>query len=272
MLICALVILALPLWLLLAWDEPVLSLVTGSGDNLFLCILSEWIAIYMSFRSFSSFFALRRRLRAGKEPRRSGWRCSPRINAACLAGSFILVALSFAVLAAGRGMRWEGETATVNRPFPDFALEELEGRPRLEAAPSVWSVERRGVDLDNYVRFDWSVLAPEQYEVERNMADGDYETSFRLDWYRLSLPALAEPFARDLFSRHTFYAEIPERYTVAPLDVPDTDAVLITEEGGFGQDVLLCRGTVVFYLRYYGDQELSAHPELLAELAQFDGR
>ena len=211
MLICALVILALPLWLLLAWDEPVLSLVTGSGDNLFLCILSEWIAIYMSFRSFSSF-------------------------------------------------------------FPDFALEELEGRPRLEAAPSVWSVERRGVDLDNYVRFDWSVLAPEQYEVERNMADGDYETSFRLDWYRLSLPALAEPFARDLFSRHTFYAEIPERYTVAPLDVPDTDAVLITEEGGFGQDVLLCRGTVVFYLRYYGDQELSAHPELLAELAQFDGR
>ena len=116
------------------------------------------------------------------------------------------------------------------------------------------------------------ILAPEQYEVERNMADGDYETSFRLDWYRLSLPALAEPFARDLFSRHTFYAEIPERYTVAPLDVPDTDAVLITEEGGFGQDVLLCRGTVVFYLRYYGDQELSAHPELLAELAQFDGR
>lgn len=85
-------------------------------------------------------------------------------------------------------------------------------------------------------------------------------------------PALAEPFARDLFSRHTFYAEIPERYTVAPLDVPDTDAVLITEEGGFGQDVLLCRGTVVFYLRYYGDQDLSAHPELLAELAQFDGR
>ena len=68
------------------------------------------------------------------------------------------------------------------------------------------------LDLDNYVRFDWSVLAPEQYEVERNMADGDYETSFRLDWYRLSLPALAEPFARDLFSRHTFYAEIPERY------------------------------------------------------------
>ena len=53
--------------------------------------------------------------------------------------------------------------------------------------------------------------------------------------------------------------------------MPDTDAVLITEEGGFGQDVLLCRGTVVFYLRYYGDQELSAHPELLAELAQFDG-
>lgn len=207
-----------------------------------------------------------------RNPGRSGWRCSARINAACLAGSFILVALSFAVLAAGRGMRWEGETATVNRPFPDFALEELEGRPRLEAAPSVWSVERRGVDLDNYVRFDWSVLAPEQYEVERNMADGDYETSFRLDWYRLSLPALAEPFARDLFSRHTFYAEIPERYTVAPLDVPDTDAVLITEEGGFGQDVLLCRGTVVFYLRYYGDQELSAHPELLAELAQFDGR
>ena len=128
------------------------------------------------------------------------------------------------------------------------------------------------MDLDNYVRFDWSVLAPEQYEVERNMAAGDYETSFRLDWYRLSLPALAEPFARDLFSRHTFYAEIPERYTVAPLDVPDTDAVLITEEGGFGQDVLLCRGTVVFYLRYYGGQDLSAHPELLAELAQFDGR
>ena len=72
MLICALVILALPLWLLLAWDEPVLSLVTGSGDNLFLCILSEWIAIYMSFRSFSSFFALRRAVFRPHQRRLSG--------------------------------------------------------------------------------------------------------------------------------------------------------------------------------------------------------
>ena len=185
-------------------------------------------------------------------------------------GHFILDAVPFPITPAR--LEFARTCLPLCRRWFPAALEELEGRPRLEAAPSVWSVERRGVDLDNYVRFDWSVLAPEQYEVERNMADGDYETSFRLDWYRLSLPALAEPFARDLFSRQTFYAEIPERYTVAPLDVPDTDAVLITEEGGFGQDVLLCRGTVVFYLRYYGDQELSAHPELLAELAQFDGR
>ncbi|UQT47902.1 hypothetical protein M5E87_24410 [Flavonifractor plautii] len=97
----------------------------------------------MSFRSFSSFFALRRRLRAGKEPRRSGWRCSARINAACLA----LLYLGGPQLCRPGSRAWHalgGETATVNRPFPDFALEELEGRPRLEAAPSVWSVERRG--------------------------------------------------------------------------------------------------------------------------------
>lgn len=173
MLICALVILALPLWLLLAWDEPVLSLVTGSGDNLFLCILSEWIAIYMSFRSFSSFFALRAAA-AGRKGTPALRLAVFRPHQRRLSGRLLyLGGPQLCRPGSRRGMRWEGETATVNRPFPDFALEELEGGPGLRPPPPSGRWSGGGWTWTTMSAFDWSVLAPEQYEVERNMACTD---------------------------------------------------------------------------------------------------
>ena len=39
-----------------------------------------------------------------------------------------------------------------------------------------------------------------------------------------------------------------------------------------GQKLFLQAGNVVIYLDYSGTQDLTARPELLAALAQFDGR
>ena len=234
----------------LTWDEPVLSLISSS-NTLYLGLLMEFIVIYLSIRYFSSFFALRRRLKAGEGPRRSRWRRSARATAAALACSCCLLVLSLIQSAAYFLASWESETAAAERPFPILELRELEDNPALEAVPSPITLEIFGYDRDNSVRYDWSWLCPGQYEVEQRLTDGrDYEPRLDMRWYRLSLPCLASPTEPEL---------------------PGFDrAVLVQDNRWPGQELFLQAGNVVIYLDYSGAQDLTGRPELLARLAAFE--
>ena len=252
----------------LTWDEPVLALI-GSSNTLYLGLLMEFIAIYLSIRYFSSFFALRRRLKAGEGPRRSGWRRSARATAAALACSCCLLVLSLVQSAAYFLASWESETAAAERPFPILELRELEDNPALEAIPSPIALEIFGYDRDNSVRYDWSWLCPGQYEVDQRLTDGgDYEPRLDMRWYRLSLPCLASPLLDDLISRYSDFRYAPEHYTVTEPELPGFDrAVLVQNNRWPGQELFLQARNVVIYLDYSGAQELTGRPDLLTELA-----
>ena len=100
----------------------------------------------------------------------------------------MLLALSFASLWAYAALRWEGGIAGQERPFPLLSLPALEGNDALE--PVVIALQD-GTDYNNYIRFSWSLLAPEQYEVYQRMSepDGSHACGLDLRWYRLSFPA-----------------------------------------------------------------------------------
>ena len=252
-------------------DTPVRLLLNASGITA-LSVLVLFLVLGMEFRSLGSFFRLRRRLRVGIVPGRQSWRSSARWYFGLLLFDLVLLAALIASPLVMRSVEWEGELAAAERPFPILELRELEGDPALEAVPSPITLEIFGYDSHNYVRRNWSLLAPGQYEVEQRLTGrGDYEPRLDMLWYRLSLPCLASPLLDDLITRYSDLRYAPEHYTVTEPELPGFDrAVLVQDNEWPGQRLFLQAGNVVIYLNYSGMQDLTGHPELLARLAAFE--
>ena len=252
-------------------DAPVLLLLDVSVIAT-LSILVLLLLLWVEFRSLGSFFRLRRRLREGIVPGRQSWRSSARWYFGLLLFDLVLLAALIATPLVMRSVEWEGELATAERPFPILELRELEGDPALEAVPSPITLEIFGYDSHNYVRRNWSLLAPGQYEVDQHLTgSGDYEPRLDMLWYRLSLPCLASPLLDDLISRYSDLRYAPEHYTVTEPELPGFDrAVLVQDNRWPGQELFLQAGNVVIYLDYSGAQDLTGRPELLARLAAFE--
>ena len=252
-------------------DTPVRLLLNASGITA-LSVLVLFLVLGMEFRSLGSFFRLRRRLREGIVPRRHSWRFTGRWNLGLLLFDLVLLAALIASPLVLRSVEWEGELATAERPFPILELRELEGDPALEAVPSPITLEIFGYDSHNYVRRNWSLLAPGQYEVDQHLTgSGDYEPRLDMLWYRLSLPCLASPLLDDLITRYSDLRYAPEHYTVTEPELPGFDrAVLVQDNRWPGQELFLQAGNVVIYLDYSGAQDLTGRPELLARLAAFE--
>ena len=252
-------------------ETPVLLLLDVSGIAT-LSILVLLLLLWVEFRSLGSFFRLRRRLREGIVPGRQSWRSSARWYFGLLLFDLVLLAALIATPLVMRSVEWEGELATAERPFPILELRELEGDPALEAVPSPITLEIFGYDSHNYVRRNWSLLAPGQYEVDQHLTgSGDYEPRLDMLWYRLSLPCLASPLLDDLITRYSDLRYAPEHYTVTEPELPGFDrAVLVQDNRWPGQELFLQAGNVVIYLDYSGAQDLTGRPELLARLAAFE--
>ena len=252
-------------------ETPVLLLLDVSGIST-LSMLVLFLLLGVEFRSLGSFFRLRRRLREGIVPGRHSWRSSARWYFGLLLFDLVLLAALIASPLVLRSVEWEGELATAERPFPILELRELEGDPALEAVPSPITLEIFGYDSHNYVRRNWSLLAPGQYEVDQHLTgSGDYEPRLDMLWYRLSLPCLASPLLDDLITRYSDLRYAPEHYTVTEPELPGFDrAVLVQDNRWPGQELFLQAGNVVIYLDYSGAQDLTGRPELLARLAAFE--
>ena len=252
-------------------DAPVLLLLNASSIST-LSMLVLFLLLGVEFRSLGSFFRLRRRLREGIVPGRHSWRFTGRWNLGLLLFDLVLLAALIASPLVLRSVEWEGELATAERPFPILELRELEGDPALEAVPSPITLEIFGYDSHNYVRRNWSLLAPGQYEVDQHLTgSGDYEPRLDMLWYRLSLPCLASPLLDDLITRYSDLRYAPEHYTVTEPELPGFDrAVLVQDNRWPGQELFLQAGNVVIYLDYSGAQDLTGRPELLARLAAFE--
>ena len=252
-------------------ETPVLLLLDVSVIAT-LSILVLLLLLWVEFRSLGSFFRLRRRLREGIVPGRQSWRSSARWYFGLLLFDLVLLAALIASPLVLRSVEWEGELATAERPFPILELRELEGDPALEAVPSPITLEIFGYDSHNYVRRNWSLLAPGQYEVDQRLTgSGDYEPRLDMLWYRLSLPCLASPLLDDLITRYSDLRYAPEHYTVTEPELPGFDrAVLVQDNRWPGQELFLQAGNVVIYLDYSGAQDLTGRPELLARLAAFE--
>ena len=252
------------------FDWPVLSLIESPLAGNLLPVVMELLSLSLTVRAFAGFFRFKRRLRQGAALRRKGsWRRGARITAVTLLCSLVLLALSFASLWAYAALRWEGGIAGQERPFPLLSLPALEGNDALE--PVVIALQD-GTDYNNYIRFSWSLLAPEQYEVYQRMSepDGSHACGLDLRWYRLSFPCLTAPLLDELVCRYTQHNYFPEEYRVTQLELPGFDrAVLAVDNDVPGQRLFLARDGRVVYLDYDGERDLLAQLEEIEQLFDF---
>lgn len=258
----------LPFFLL---STPILTWLIESptSGNLFV-ILLDLLSTAMTIQAYRSFFRLRRRLAEGQPPRRDGsWKAAIRWQQALTWIALALTIFYFGALAVTTSCAWEGQLDSLNKPAPVLSLAELEGDTNLK--PLVDGSWDDGQDRNNYVSFNCTPVAPEQYEITQWLTDGgDYEPRLVTRWYRLSLPFLAAPLLDELVYQYTQHNYFPEEYDVEEVSLPGFDrAVLATDTQWPGQRLFLQKGNVVIYLSYSGNQDLTSRPELLEKLTSF---
>lgn len=255
---------------------PVLKLVSNNNIIFPLLLAMECLSIGEFLASMRNVLRVRKQLREGialaPNPRyhRTGqvqWVVMPLITI-----PFLFIAWSPLFL------HWESELLAEDRPYPILSLAELEEAPDYQLTPFYYP-GYEGLDRDNYVQYRWGPMAS-YYEVSqegtipsRTDPEGDeYNPSLDIDWYDLTIPALASPLLDDLVDYHTVRNYFPDEYTTQEYTLPGFDRFVIARDDRYGGHarVFAAAGDRVVYLNYFGEADLLQHADLVAEVLAWE--
>ena len=277
-------------WLLLAFMIPLTAfLIWARLDSSFGLVLDlvRYGSLYTSFvflldlvltvhiaREVWGLCRLRRRLRAGiPRQRPARWRHTGLVRQGY---TLLLCVLALAQIGGACAYflgptRWSTELSSLDRPAPVLSLAELEGEGY--APEPFWYPGYEGPDRDNYVSYEWKLLA-RIYEVDQaGVVDGD-RRRLDMEWYSLTLPFLAAPLLDDLMDYHLYDLPYrPERYAVEELTVSGFDRLVVVDNVSYGGQQLFAQvGRRVVYLDYSGPLDLRDHLEDVAGLLAWSGQ
>lgn len=277
-------------WLLLAFMIPLTAfLIWARLDSSFGLVLDlvRYGSLYTSFvflldlvltvhivREVWGLCRLRRRLRAGiPRQRPARWRHTGLVRQGY---TLLLCVLALAQIGGACAYflgptRWSTELSSLDRPAPVLSLAELEGEGY--APEPFWYPGYEGPDRDNYVSYEWKLLA-RIYEVDQaGVVDGD-RRRLDMEWYSLTLPFLAAPLLDDLMDYHLYDLPYrPERYAIEELTVSGFDRLVVVDNVSYGGQQLFAQvGRRVVYLDYSGPLDLRDHLEDVAGLLAWSGQ
>ena len=277
-------------WLLLAFMIPLTAfLIWARLDSSFGLVLDlvRYGSLYTSFvflldlvltvhivREVWGLCRLRRRLRAGiPHQRPARWR-----HTGLVRQGYTLLLCVLALAQSGGACayflgptRWSTELSSLDRPAPVLSLAELEGEGY--SPEPFWYPGYEGPDRDNYVSYEWKLLA-RIYEVDQaGVVDGD-RRRLDMEWYSLTLPFLAAPLLDDLMDYHLYDLPYrPERYAIEELTVSGFDRLVVVDNVSYGGQQLFAQvGRRVVYLDYSGPLDLRDHLEDVAGLLAWSGQ
>lgn len=252
---------------------PTYILVEGMAiQQTILTIFIGYLA-YTSLQAAISIRALRKSLINGKPiDHHAPWKKHHRLNSV-IAFLFTTVVGLSAILPFIQLVK--GETKTLpeaNLDLPIVRLADIEQNPALTRGES--SYLRDGVDWDNRYTYNWSPLAPVQYESDENGVvpgemwedkSGEYSPSIHTRVYQLSVPALADNLIADLIKRYRY--EYSDDNFIETKHA-DLDLLIVHEEDDF-KEVFASKGKAVIYVRYYGYADINSVIENIVEKIDF---
>ena len=249
-------------------NTPILRLVEGHVIQQTIISLIMLYNVYLTSRGTLAILALQKKLKHGipidhHAPWKKGLRRSSIINVAFLTIALFSVYLPFKSL-----MTMD----TITLP-----IEETEHRVvRLAQLEQPSKLERNetfidGVDYGNSLSTNWSIVAPNQYEIEESgeayiSTESNekilYYPSISSDVYELRMTSLVEPLVQDLIvwhSRHSHHTETFIKKQNSSLDY------LYVNEEDINKEVIAAKGNVVTFVRYSGNTSTDVLIEKIAE-------
>ncbi|XQY92384.1 DUF2812 domain-containing protein [Metabacillus sp. HB246100] len=248
---------------------PTLVMVEGGAvQQLILAIFFGYTA-YNSLQASISIRALRRKLIEGKPiNHHAPWKKHYRLHST-IAFLFTVVVGFSAIIPFVQLVKMDTKTLPeVNFHLPIVRLSDVEDNPALvRGEPSYMN---DNVDWGNRYSYDWSPLAPVQYDTDEQGVvpgkmwedgSGEYSPSIHTQVYQLSIPALADNLIADLIERYR-YEDSREDFVVT--EHPNLDLLIIHEKKGM-KEVFASKGKAVMHVRYYGYADISSVIENLVE-------
>ncbi|MDF2548540.1 MAG: hypothetical protein K0R93_3438 [Anaerosolibacter sp.] len=246
------------IWML--GSTPVLNLMEGIVIQQTILVMVELYVAYTSLKAAISIRALRKTLSEGKPiDHNAPWKKHHRVTffIACM---FII----FAVL--GAILPWVQIAMSVTKTLPledtdlpIVRLSEVEQNPDL-ARKSPYAQD--DIDWGNRYSYDWSLLAPVQYEsnergtVPNTMwkgGSGKYSPSISTTVYQLVIPAMGESVVSDFIKK---YGRIYRGGDFIETDHADFDLLIVHEEDEL-KEVFAYKGKAVMYVRYHGYADIN---------------
>lgn len=248
---------------------PTLSMMEAAWIQRPLLVLVELYVFYTVIRNYMAVRRLRNSLLQGNPlDHRESWR-KPRLINGSVALSFILLAvISICIPFVGIAKSKDYTLPETPVNLPVVRLSEMERNPDLEREVIY---NRHGVDWGNRVSYDWSLLAPVQYEIsEHGLVEnlrweddsGKYSPSMETRYYRLRFPQMADGLIHDLIDR---YVDRFDPKVSVQEKGSSFFAKLFVAEDGIRKQVFASYGNEIIYVSYYGNGDMENIVTLLPQ-------
>jgi hypothetical protein len=235
---------------------PIIAIVEGSIIQQVILLIAELYVTYTSLQAAISIRTLRKTLSEGKAiDHNAPWKKHQRVTAA-VGIMFIIFVVFGSLLPFIQILMREIETLPLaNVDLPIVRLADIEQNPNLVREAS--SYIQDNVDWGNRYSYNWSLLAPVQYESDEHGivpnemwkdGSGVYSPSIYTRVYQLNIPSMAESLISDLIKRYSIKYRGGD---FIEIEHTDFDILIIHEVDEF-KEVFASKGKVVMYIRYYG--------------------
>lgn len=235
---------------------PTLVLVEGMVIQQTILTFFIGYLAYTSLQAAISIRALRKDLIEGKSiDHNASWKKHYRLRSSVAFIFIVVVGLSATIPFV---QIVKGDTKTLPKASPDLPivrLADIEKNSDLIRGESEYISDN--VDWSNRYSYDWSPLAPVQYETDETGVvpgemwedgSGEYSPSIVTKVFQLRVPAMADNLISDLIKRYN-YEDSSENFIEAKH--PGLDILFVHEQEDT-KEVFASKGKAVIYVRYYG--------------------
>jgi hypothetical protein len=249
---------------------PTLFMVEGT-----VAIQQPIFVIFIAYTAYTSLQAalsirdLRKRLAEGKViDHHAPWKKYQRLNTVAAYLFTVVVGLT-AIIPFTQLVKMDTKTLPETRvDLPIVRLADVENNPELVRSKNAYISD--GVDWGNRYSYDWSPVAPIQYEADETGlvpgkmwedGSGEYSPSIHTQFYQLRIQAMADELVWDLIKRYKF-ENTQDDYVEK--SHPDLDLLIVHEEKDM-KEVFATRGNAVMYVSYHGYADVNTVIENLVK-------
>lgn len=248
-------------------DEPFLFMIKGQFVQQMLLVIVELYVFYSVIRNYRAIHELKHSLLQGTEIDHNEDYRKARLLGGILAGIFLPVALITIIIPfvdVAKSKDYTLPEGNVNLPI--IRLAEIEKSPNLMREKGFHG---NNVDWANRVSYDWSPLAPVQYEIDEHGIvngqmwgdkSGAYSPSITTRYYKLTFGSMAENLTLDLISRYVWR----DNLEVKDVNHPKFDKLYIVEDD-ISKQIFARLDNQVVHVTYYGKESVEDIIPLLAQ-------